>query len=113
MTLAYTGIRVGELCALKWKDIDTTNNTIRIYKTYYNPDNNTVKYELLPPKAKASRRTRHTHISLLAEAGASLEKIMDRVGHVDDSTTKNIYLHITKDMKKEASHKFSSLMKDL
>lgn len=186
MTLAYTGMRVGELCALKWKDIDTINNTIRIYKTYYNPDNNTVKYELLTPKTKASRRTievdenvirllkqhkaeqnqfilrmptwhkesfvitkilkypgypetvkqiesfmkqvlrktgvnkhltphslRHTHISLLAEAGASLEEIMDRVGHVDDSTTKNIYLHVTKDMKKEASHKFSSLMKDL
>ena len=56
---------------------------------------------------------RHTHISLLTEARASLEEIMDRVGHVDDSTAKNIYLHVTKDMKKETSHKFSELMKDL
>lgn len=186
MLLAYTGMRVGELCALKWKDIDTNNNTIKIYKTYYNPNNNTVKYMLLPPKTTASRRTievdedvikllkqhkaeqnqlvlkipswhkenfvitkvlnypgypetvkqieftmarilkksnidkhltphslRHTHISLLAEAGASLEEIMDRVGHVDDNTTKKIYLHITKDMKKETSQKFSALMKSL
>ena len=54
---------------------------------------------------------RHTHTSLLAEAGVSLEQIMERLGHIDDQTTKNIYLHITKEMKKEASHKFAQLMR--
>jgi len=29
----FTGIRLGELCALKWEDIDLTNNTITINKT--------------------------------------------------------------------------------
>ena len=29
----YTGIRIGELCALKWSDIDLTNKTIIISKT--------------------------------------------------------------------------------
>lgn len=184
--LAYSGMRAGELCALKWKDIDFEENSIKIYKTYYNPTNNTLHYTLLPPKTRASKRTiemdedtmkllkqhkvrqnqmilktpswlkedfvitkilnnpgypetvkqisfkmaelmkktsikkhltphslRHTHVSLLAEAGAGLEEIMDRIGHVDDSTTRNIYLHVTKDMKKETSHKFSNLMKDL
>ncbi|MEJ7276720.1 tyrosine-type recombinase/integrase, partial [Staphylococcus epidermidis] len=39
-TLAYTGMRAGELLALKWSDIDFENNTISITKTYYNPNNN-------------------------------------------------------------------------
>jgi integrase len=187
MTLAYTGMRVGELCALKWKDIDFLNGTLSITKTYYNPNNNTKEYQLLPPKTKKSRRSividkvvldelethrafqneirmayrktyydegfviarmeknkgypefiktienrmtrllklsglnetltphslRHTHTSLLAEAGVGLQEIMERLGHTDDQTTKNVYLHVTKDMKKEASQKFAELMRNL
>ncbi len=186
MTLAYTGMRIGELCALKWKDIDLKNKEISIYKTYYNPTNNAVEYKLLTPKTATSKRKiaiddtlknvlkkhskyqsslilkmqswykedfvftkvlsnpgypenikqleykmkqiikragldkvitphglRHTHASLLAEAGVSLEEIQERLGHKDDSITREIYLHITKDMKKEASQKFAQLMKSL
>ena len=29
----YTGIRLGELCALKWSDIDIPNGTLKIDKT--------------------------------------------------------------------------------
>lgn len=188
ITLAYTGMRVGELCALKWTDIDFAEQTISISKTYYNPINNIKKYTLLPPKTKTSKRTidvdeivmdelkkhrtdqnkilmryrntyydkgfvfaqqdkknagyptyiklietriarllklaklnpnltphslRHTHTSLLAEAGASLEQIMQRLGHSDDETTRNIYLHVTKPKKKEASRKFAELMRGI
>ena len=56
---------------------------------------------------------RHTHTSLLAEAGVSLEQIMDRLGHSDDHITKNVYLHVTQELKKEASQKFSELMRSL
>lgn len=185
LVLAYTGIRIGELVSLKWQDIDFEAYTIKINKTYYNPNNNTRNYLLVTPKTKSSRRTvvidqlvvgallehkvqqeqliqqlgadytneqfvftntnrypgypivikvvqlrmarllklcnlnidltphslRHTHTSLLAEAGVSLEQIMERLGHIDDQTTKNIYLHITKEMKKEASHNFAQLMR--
>jgi integrase len=52
---------------------------------------------------------RHTHTSLLAEAGVSLEQIMDRLGHTDDQITKNVYLHVTQEMKKEASQKSLNL----
>ncbi|WP_238456154.1 hypothetical protein [Lederbergia galactosidilytica] len=31
---------------------------------------------------------RHTHTSLLAEAGVSLERILERLGHSDDDVTK-------------------------
>lgn len=245
MLLAYTGIRVGELCALKWKDINFEEGTISITKTYYNPVNNIRKYQIVAPKTQKGKRTidvdkkvldllekhkavqnkvlmkyrktyhdqdfvfakmdenkpeylgypeliktidnrmnrllklvsdsiqvgqvifvkdpaggdlsdntyttqsgdtlsrvalkydvtvaqlrqwnklddinteltphslRHTHTSLLSEAGVSLEEIMERLGHKDDDTTKHVYLHITKDMKKEASRKFARLMENL
>lgn len=189
-TLAWTGLRAGELVALKWKDIDFEEKTINITKTYYNPKNNTKDYHLLPPKTDGSIRKiivedevinvlkshevklkaiklqvgkkeyydhdfvfarmnapyfgyphfiktvenrmasvlkkipqitkhltphslRHTHTSLLAEAGVELLQIMDRLGHTDDETTTQVYLHITKDRKKEASQKFGELMRNL
>jgi integrase len=56
---------------------------------------------------------RHTHTSLLAEAGVPLQEIMDRLGHKDDTTTKQVYLHVTKTRKKEASQKFGELMRNL
>jgi integrase len=56
---------------------------------------------------------RHTHTSLLAEAGVELLQIMERLGHTDDETTTRVYLHITKDRKKEASQKFGELMRGL
>ncbi|WP_432806515.1 tyrosine-type recombinase/integrase [Rummeliibacillus stabekisii] len=56
---------------------------------------------------------RHTHISLLAEAGVALEQNMVSLSHSDDQITKNVYLHVTKEMKKEASQKFLQLMRSL
>ncbi|GGK00765.1 site-specific integrase [Lentibacillus kapialis] len=187
LTLAYTGLRAGELVVLKWKDIDFEKQEISVTKTLYNPNNNTVKYRLVPPKNKGSIRTigideivlkelekhqtqqnklkmqyrdfyydqgfvfaksgeymgypdfiktienrmrrllkkmgekeyltphsfRHTHTSLLAEAGVSLPEIMERLGHVDDDTTTQVYLHVTKSRKKEASQKFGELMRGI
>ncbi|KJD43828.1 integrase [Paenibacillus terrae] len=54
---------------------------------------------------------RHTHTSLLAEAEATLEQIMQRLGHANDEITRRIYLHITKPKRKEAAQKFSELMR--
>lgn len=187
LILSYTGMRVGELVALKWRNIDFKKKTISVTKTYYNPDNNTKKYQLVPPKTKKSRRKifvgdeimnelikykaeqeklikhfgdsynnedyifanvnlhpgypvlikfvesrmarilkkvelnskitphslRHTHTSLLAEAGVSLEEIMDRLGHHDDEVTRKVYLHVTTTMKTEAANKFSQLMGEI
>lgn len=55
--LAYTGLRIGEMIALKWNDIDFKNQTLRVIKTYYNPTNNKTKYKLLTPKTEGSIRT--------------------------------------------------------
>jgi integrase len=61
VTLAYTGMRSGELLALKWSDIDFQKKTLRITKTYYNPNNNNnnnnnTDYKLGSPKTKNSIR---------------------------------------------------------
>ncbi|WP_249871603.1 site-specific integrase [Oceanobacillus saliphilus] len=182
--LAYTGIRIGEMMALKWSDIDFDNQTLTVYRTYYNPTNNKSKYTLLTPKTQTSHRTitidkividllqlhkeeqdkikkenepfyqdsnfifatnegypktikaisirlqrllkktkikkdftphsfRHTHTSLLIEANVHIKEIQERLGHSDINTTMDIYAHMTKNIKKEASTKFSNLMKNL
>ncbi|WML43138.1 tyrosine-type recombinase/integrase [Neobacillus sp. PS3-40] len=56
---------------------------------------------------------RHTHTSLLAEAGVGIHEIMERLGHIEDDITKRVYLHVTKTMKTEASKKFGELMRNL
>ncbi|MFJ7935537.1 tyrosine-type recombinase/integrase [Sporosarcina sp. NPDC096371] len=51
---------------------------------------------------------RHTHCSLLFEAGASLKEVQDRLGHTDIQTTMNIYTHVTQQAKEEAILKFAN-----
>lgn len=184
LTLAYTGLRIGEFAVLCESDIDFIENSISITKTLYNKSNRMTEYKLQTPKTKKSTRVigvdpivtaalksyiqgnkefkmlyrktyhdrgfvmpsrltspgypktvrhygyrmtrllklaglnttltphslRHTHASLLAEAGVPLQDIMDRLGHQDDHVTKNVYIHVTKTKKVEAAQKFSDLM---
>ncbi|MFP7226163.1 site-specific integrase [Priestia filamentosa] len=56
---------------------------------------------------------RHTHASLLIEAGAGVKEVQEILGHSDVTTTMNIYAHMTKDLKEKTSHKFSQLMRNL
>lgn len=185
--LAFSGMRSGELCALKWSDVDFDKGEIRITKTLYNENNNMKSYELTPPKTEGSIRTieiekeilnllqshhrrqlktimkyrheieeyhdgnfifcrtngypfiqksiiqrmqrilektsiekhatphifRHTHISMLTEAGVDLPTIMERVGHEDIKTTMKIYTHVTNKMKKDASDKVRTLYQNV
>ncbi|PGC67603.1 tyrosine-type recombinase/integrase [Bacillus safensis] len=55
--LAFSGMRSGELCALKWTDINFETKEIRITKTIYSENNNMKEYELVPPKTAGSVRT--------------------------------------------------------
>lgn len=179
--LAYTGMRIGELCALKWSDIDFAKSEVSINKNYFGKSGAPLNYSITTPKTIASKRKinidketlnllkkhklqqrfcktmcsnwhddfifthqdhpgypiypnlvrtrmktilkqanlpdslsphslRHTHCSLLAEAGASLEEIQARLGQTDEGTTKKVYLHITQARKKETMQKFEQLM---
>ncbi len=55
---------------------------------------------------------RHTHCSLLFDAGVSAEKVQARMGHSDIKTTMNIYTHVTKRGKEETALKFADFMKN-
>lgn len=52
ITAIYTGMRIGEILALKWSDLDLINNTLSITKAY-----DYVAKELKEPKNQSSVRT--------------------------------------------------------
>ena len=51
---------------------------------------------------------RHTHCSLLFEAGASIQEVKERLGHSDIQTTMNIYTHVTEKAKEGMAEKFAA-----
>lgn len=189
-TLAFSGMRPGELCALKKSDLHFGENIIDVNKTLYNEKNNMKEYQLTLPKTYKSVREipidpsimnmlksvvlendkhkmkfrnknityynkegiyhdadfvfarkngypyttvslnvrmnrilkktnikknatphifRHTHVSMLTEAGVDLPTIMKIVGHEDSDTTMKIYTHVTKKMRKDAPVKITNL----
>ncbi|MGM0899406.1 MAG: tyrosine-type recombinase/integrase [Bacillota bacterium] len=55
-TLAYSGMRIGELVVLKESDLNFNTNEVSITKTYFNPTNNKKDYKMLTPKTKGSIR---------------------------------------------------------
>ncbi len=58
ITLLLTGLRVGEITALNWEDVDFENNIIKINKTlvYFDKDNTGSKFMINTPKTQAGIR---------------------------------------------------------
>lgn len=50
---------------------------------------------------------RHTHCSLLFEAGVPMKDVKERLGHSDIQTTMNIYTHVTKESKNKSAQMFA------
>ena len=51
---------------------------------------------------------RHTHCSLLFEAGLSVQEVQDRLGHGDIQTTMGIYAHVTEKQREKVAEKFAN-----
>lgn len=170
--LAYTGLRIGELCALTWGDIDFNASTININKTVTGNENgqltigstktlsstNTItidtttisvlkewkayRFSLGRTKLEdtvfdADGKTpycfynrlldhfrkdvkcsglkkitlhglRHTHATLLFDAGVTIKAISERLRHAKYSITADIYTHLTEENKKEVADIFAT-----
>ena len=52
---------------------------------------------------------RHTHASLMFEAGVSVEAVSARLGHADTKVTREIYLHVTKKKKEQFDEEFRNV----
>lgn len=53
---------------------------------------------------------RHTHCSLLFEAGIDMQNVKQRLGHSDIKTTMNIYAHVTKTERDKTADVFGDFM---
>lgn len=53
---------------------------------------------------------RHTHCSLLFEAGWSLKEVQERLGHSDIKTTMDVYAHVTAGQKTKSMESFVNLI---
>lgn len=177
--LAFTGLRKGELLALRWKDINFSNGTLSVKQTLTTISG--WRLEFQTPKTQKSVRTmsldattmqlikkwkneqrkyflklginaldkdqllftqednrpiyldylnhnlrkivndnnlkemtvhgfRHTHCSLLFEAGSTIKEVQERLGHTDIKTTMNIYAHVTEKQKEKTADTFAEFM---
>lgn len=52
---------------------------------------------------------RHTHVSLLAEHGVSLDTIARRLGHNNSNITKEVYFHVTKKLKEKENEQIKKI----
>lgn len=64
-------------------------------------------YKKHPQKKITVHGFRHTHASLLFEAGATIKEVQERLGHSNSKTTLDIYTHVVKEKKKETALKFA------
>lgn len=159
----YTGLRIGEVCALKWEDIDFHNSLIYVHSTVSRvKNNNKTEYIVDTPKTKSSVRLipipkkiigfiksiysnrkseyvisnkdefviprsfeyryhkmlnqlgiesvnfhslRHTFATNCIANGMDVKSLSEILGHANTSTTMQIYVHPSMDIKRKQINK--------
>ena len=56
---------------------------------------------------------RHTHVTMLVEAGVEIPAIVQRIGHSNSSVTLDVYSHVTNRMKDQVIEKVNHLFENL
>lgn len=77
------------------KVFSPSGNSYRAYEKYFAENTTSLFGRKLTPHA-----LRHTHVALLAEQGIPLETISRRLGHSNSKVTREVYFHVTKQLKK-------------
>lgn len=54
---------------------------------------------------------RHTHATMLLDAGEKLKVVQERLGHAKMSTTADTYLHVTEEMRNDTAITFEDYLK--
>ncbi len=111
ITALYTGMRIGEIMALKWSDIDFNKHLIKINKSY-----SYVEDRIKDPKTKSSKRVIRVSDKLLQrlkDLQSNKQKLIfaNRFGNIPTTTAANSCLRKQLDklgIKKEYFH-FHSL----
>jgi integrase len=94
LTAAFTGLRQGELVALRWRDVDFAGSAIRVRMSYTNghltsPKSGKVRSVPTPaaPFPRPPSHVRHTIIGV-----ADIRRVPEWMGHANVQTTMQ-YLH--------------------
>jgi len=56
---------------------------------------------------------RHTHATMLLEAGANIKDVQERLGHSKISTTMDTYSHVTDKLKQDSVDKFENIISEI
>jgi integrase len=84
-----TGMRMGELLGLKWRDIDWANKAAHVDRTLQDSHGPIARELGLDPAR--FHDLRHTHFQGLADEGVSPRGIADRAGHADPAFAMRVY----------------------
>ena len=78
-TLAWTGLRLSEVCALQWGDLDLAGGFVTVNRTAAYRK----KHRVLigAPKSGEARRVDCTYASLLLAAGEPMIYVKEQLGH--------------------------------
>lgn len=167
-TALYTGMRLGEVLALHWEDVDLDEGTIHIRRkvqrikseegselvfsepkahsvgiidissklaellkeqkdahpdsvlvfptkngTPYEVKNVSAKFKKIATEAKIDftfHGLRHTHASILLDAGEPLPVVQERLRHKQPSTTADIYSHVLPHRQRRAADRFEQAL---
>ena len=113
-----TGMRRGEICALKWSDLDFETGALHIQRQAYHVDHGVIpidptsvyrKMVKILDRAQCKRvrfhDLRHTFATTALEHGMDIKTLSAIIGHVSSATTLDIYSHITDEMQINAANK--------
>lgn len=90
----YTGLRRGEICAMKWGDISYADKSLRVRRAGVRK----VSFHTL----------RHTFATNCVDMGCDPKTLCEILGHSDVSITLNIYVHPSVPAKRELIEQLSS-----